>query len=64
MAFNPRRGREIKGTGTLVRCVDGPWKGYSLYLSNKMTAVFELHGIRGRYVDGLYTTTDFDGKPL
>ena len=45
---------DMKKTGTLWRCENGPWKGHSLYLTSPITAWFTLHGVVGRYAYGKY----------
>ena len=35
-------------------CVDGPWKGHTLYLVDNITSWFVLGGVVGRYAYGKY----------
>ena len=34
---------------TAVKCIDGPWAGHTLYLSNYETAIVTFNGLTGQY---------------
>lgn len=57
MPSSHHRKRAVKVSSKVVRkhphqCQDGPWKGFTLYLSQFATLVVNINGQVGRYNDG------------